>query len=423
MFDGLPALVARFGGGPAERCVSFAGHVDVVPAAGDWSSPPFSLSRHGDRVVGRGVCDMKAGVAASVGAIRALAASGLLEGCAVELVVTGDEEVGSARGMRSLLAAGLVRGKMAICGEPTSLDVYLGNRGVAWYEIVVQGRGGHAGQMHALQSPVPVAVDLCRAIGEMTFETVDERFDPPRPSIAVTRIDAGAATQAINVVPDAVTIGVDRRLLPAEAIDAATDELRGLVERTVRAPYRHEFRVLRRWPPCETPADHLISRAAVAAVQAVGRSGRFGMDLAANDSSFLVEAGIPALLLGPGRAGAGAHHGRDARPGGAVRRDRGLRRVGAGLRPPLTVSQDDQELPGEKSVEVDGNARQGNRHDCPAGEDRLVVTAIGLPAPGGQRPLVGMNAPDFEITARSILGKLGVYIVTTCGGGPDLNDQ
>jgi acetylornithine deacetylase/succinyl-diaminopimelate desuccinylase-like protein len=141
---------------------------------------------------------------------------------------------------------------------------------------------------------------LCQAIQQMSFATKDDRFDPPTPSIAVTRLDAGAALHAINVVPDTVTIGIDRRLLPAESIDAATAEVHAIVQRTVREPYRAEFLVPRRWPPCETPPDHLISRAAVAAVQAVGRSGRFGMDLAANDSSFLVEHGIPALLLGPG---------------------------------------------------------------------------------------------------------------------------
>ena len=300
--DGLPALVARFGSQCSSRCVTFAGHVDVVPADGAWPSSPFALTQRGGRVHGRGVCDMKGGVAAFVGAIRALAASGQLDECAIELVITGDEEVGSRRGMQALLAAHQVRGRMAVCGEPTSLDVYLGNRGVAWYEIVVRGKGGHAGQAHALSSPIPPAVDLCQAIAHMDMElsSVDERFDPPRPNVAVTRIDAGAATNAVNVVPDAVTLGVDRRLLPAEDIDVASEELRQLVERAVRAPYRHEFRVLRRWPPCETSPDHVVSRAAVAAARAVGRSGRFGMDLAANDSSFLVDHGIPALLLGPG---------------------------------------------------------------------------------------------------------------------------
>src|SRR5215218_1347583 len=297
---GLPNLVARFGSGPSDRRLTFAGHIDVVPAPGSWSSPPFAFTVEGNTARGRGVTDMKAGVAASVGAIRALDAAGLLVECSVELAITPDEEVGSRCGMRALLSAGQIAGRMAICGEPTGLAVYLGNRGIGRYLITVHGRGGHSGQTHALDNPVPPALAVCQAIGAMELRTRDERFDPPTPSITVTVIDAGAADRMLNTVPDRVVIGVDRRLLPDEAIDEEANRVRNLVAATIRPPFRFEFEVLERWPACATPPEALVSRAAVHAVRAVGRPDGFGMDLAGNDSSFLVEAGIPALLLGPG---------------------------------------------------------------------------------------------------------------------------
>ena len=295
---GLPALVMCFGALEARRRLSFVGHVDVVPAEGEWSSPPFTLTVAGDRAVGRGAVDMKGGVAAVVGAIRALAAAGLLERCDIELVITGDEEVGSARGVRALLATGEITGTAAICPEPTGLDVYLGNRGVAFCEITVTGRGGHAGLLESLDSPVPAALTLATALGNLTLAARDERFDPPTPSLAVTRVvaDAGAS----NVVPDTVSLGVDRRLLPGEDIDDAIATIRELAAETVRPPFAVDVRVAKRWPPCETPVDAPIARAAVAGVRATGRTGALGMDRPANDSSWLVEAGIPALLLGPG---------------------------------------------------------------------------------------------------------------------------
>lgn len=297
---GLPNLVARFGGGPPERRLTFAGHIDVVPAPGDWSSPPFAFTVDGESARGRGVTDMKAGVAASVGAVRALALAGLLDECSVELAITPDEEVGSRRGMRALIASGQIAGKMAICGEPTGLAVYLGNRGIGRYRITILGRGGHSGQTHVLDNPVPVALAVCQAIGALDLPTRDERFDPPVPSITVTVIDAGAADRMINIVPDRVDIGVDRRLLPDESIDAEAQRVHDLLAELVTPPFRFDFEVLERWPACATPPDALISRAAARAVRAVGRPDEFGMDLAGNDSSFLVEAGIPALLLGPG---------------------------------------------------------------------------------------------------------------------------
>ena len=298
--DGLPALLMRFGGGPVERTLTICGHIDVVPAPGDWATPPFALTHRGDHLLGRGVVDMKGGVAAAVAAIRALGHTGRLDSCRVELVITGDEEVGSARGVRALLAAGAFHGRMVVCPEPTALDVYLGNRGVVAFAIVVRGRGGHAGLIHALASPLAPALALAQAIEAMPLAVRDDRFSPPAPSLAITRIDAGAAVAETNVVPDEVTMVVDRRLLPAEDIDHVIAAMERLVADVVPDPFHAEARVVKRWPPCATSADHLVSRAGVAAVRASGRPGELGMDLAANDTSWFVESGIPAILLGPG---------------------------------------------------------------------------------------------------------------------------
>jgi acetylornithine deacetylase/succinyl-diaminopimelate desuccinylase-like protein len=298
--DGMPSLLMWFGDGPVERPLTICGHIDVVPAPGAWSTPPFALARDGDRLIGRGVVDMKGGVAAAVAAIHALARGGALDRCRVELVITGDEEVGSERGVRALLAAGAVQGRMVVCPEPTSLDVYLGNRGIVACEITIHGRGGHAGLIHALDSPVGPAIALCRALETMPLEARDERFSPPTPSLAITRIDAGAELAATNVVPDRVTVTIDRRLLPGEEIDKVIEAIHHLVGETIRTPFQADIAVLKRWPPCATSADHLVSRAAVAAVRTAGRFGAIGMDQAANDTSWFVAHGIPAILLGPG---------------------------------------------------------------------------------------------------------------------------
>jgi acetylornithine deacetylase/succinyl-diaminopimelate desuccinylase-like protein len=298
--DGLPALIARFGDGPVARRVALSGHVDVVPAEGAWASDPFTPVRRGTLLAGRGTCDMKGGVAAFAGALRALSAAGLLEGCAVELVLTADEEVGSRRGLIPLLEAGAVTATSAICGEPTGLDVYLGNRGLIWAAIAVTGRGGHAGQAHALANPIPVAGELIAALHALDLPVRDERFDPPAPSLTVTGVEAGLAAEAVNVIPDRVVLGVDRRLLPAESVDAAVRELRETVGRVVAAPWRHEIELLREWPPYAIEPHEPIAQACVAAAQAAGRSGVLGMDSAANDSSWLHQAGIPTVLLGPG---------------------------------------------------------------------------------------------------------------------------
>jgi acetylornithine deacetylase/succinyl-diaminopimelate desuccinylase-like protein len=296
--DGVPALVARVGDGDPARRITFSGHVDVVPAAGGWASPPFRLTARDGRLYGRGTCDMKAGVAATVEAVRVAAELDLLSGISVELALTGDEEVGSERGTRALLAGGWVTGRAAVCCEPTGLDVFLGNRGLVWMDVAVTGRGGHAGMAHTLANPIDAAVALIGALGAIPLTRRDARFDPPVPTLTVTRVDADGGGR--NVVPDGVEVGIDRRLLPGEDPETAIAEMTRAVRAAVRPPFAAEVVVARRWPPYAIDAERPVARAAAAAARASGREPTFGMDSAANDSSWLDAAGIDTVLLGPG---------------------------------------------------------------------------------------------------------------------------
>lgn len=297
--DGLSSLVMSFGSGPAERGIAFSGHIDVVPAEGAWSVSPFALTERDGCLYGRGTCDMKGGVAGFVAGLFALGDAELLDECSLQLVLTGDEEVGSRRGLIPVLDAGLVTARRAVCGEPTGLDVFLGNRGLIWATLTVDGRGGHAGQLIHLDDPVPPALALIEALRALPLEAVDPRFDPAHPSLAITRIDAGAALGALNVVPDSVTVGIDRRLLPGEDIDAAVEALAAAAA-VIGPPFRCSLNVQRRWPPYAIAADEDIAIRAREAVVYVGRPGNFGMDAAANDSSWLDQHGVRTVLVGPG---------------------------------------------------------------------------------------------------------------------------
>jgi acetylornithine deacetylase/succinyl-diaminopimelate desuccinylase-like protein len=296
--DGVPALVVRVGDGDPARRLTFSGHVDVVPAAGGWSSPPFRLTVRNGRLCGRGVCDMKAGVAAAVEAAHVLAELGLLSGVSIELALTGDEEVGSERGTRALLAGGWITGRAAVCCEPTGLAVFLGNRGLVWMDIAVTGRGGHAGMAHTLANPIDAVGPLIAALRAVPLDACDDRFEPPFPTLTLTRVEADGGGR--NVVPDRVEVGIDRRLLPGEDPEAAIAAIERAVAEAVRPPFAAATAVARRWPPYAIAADRPVAQAAAAAVRAAGRAPAFGMDSAANDSSWLDAAGTDTVLLGPG---------------------------------------------------------------------------------------------------------------------------
>jgi succinyl-diaminopimelate desuccinylase len=137
------------GGGPV---VHLNGHFDVVPAGDGWTwirSPAPSATA---RIYGRGVCDMKAGIAAAVFAMDAIARAGIELPGAVEISGTVDEESGGLpasriwRRGRRLAAA---RTDFVIIPEPLNVDrICIGHRGVYWFEVT--GARADRARQHAV---------------------------------------------------------------------------------------------------------------------------------------------------------------------------------------------------------------------------------------------------------------------------------
>jgi acetylornithine deacetylase len=99
------------------------GHIDVVPPGDDtlWTTDPWSAEVRGGRVLGRGACDMKAGLAAQVAAVEALAAAGVrLRGRVQLQSVVGEEDGGL--GTFATLRRGY-RGDLAVIAEPSSTQL------------------------------------------------------------------------------------------------------------------------------------------------------------------------------------------------------------------------------------------------------------------------------------------------------------
>jgi acetylornithine deacetylase/succinyl-diaminopimelate desuccinylase-like protein len=92
---GAPAVIAQKPGPEGAPAILLYAHHDVQPENdhADWDSPPFEPTERGDRLYGRGAADDKAGIAAHLAAIRALA-DDLRIG--VTVFVEGEEEIGSS---------------------------------------------------------------------------------------------------------------------------------------------------------------------------------------------------------------------------------------------------------------------------------------------------------------------------------------
>jgi acetylornithine deacetylase len=163
--DGAKAnLILRFGPERDDRSgLALSGHMDVVPAAEEeWESDPFVLRDDGERLYGRGTCDMKGFLAVALNVARE--ARGLK--APLVLVLTHDEEVGTV-GARRLVetwpaAASLPR--QAIVGEPTGLTVVRMHKGFTKLRVTLQGVSAHSGYPHlgrnAIEGMARVLVSL-----------------------------------------------------------------------------------------------------------------------------------------------------------------------------------------------------------------------------------------------------------------------
>lgn len=286
-------LLVRWPQGRADREILLEAHLDTVPAAG--MADPFRPRFENGRLYGRGACDTKGSLAAMMLVIRALLDSGISPGCTLTLLGAADEEYRTL-GMRHYLDSG-AKPSLAVVGEPTELEIATAQRGNMQFKITVHGRAGHASRpevgANAIYRMSEIVLQL-RELGETRYR---ERQHPlcGSPTLNVGCIEGG--TEAW-IIPDRCTVAVDRRWIPGESWHSAWEEIRDLVFSTgwdveVEEPV---WRVAE----METAENELVVRAMKHAQQKVLGSSRLAGAPFTTEASLLKEAGIPAVIFGPG---------------------------------------------------------------------------------------------------------------------------
>ncbi|MDT7950721.1 MAG: succinyl-diaminopimelate desuccinylase [Acetobacteraceae bacterium] len=210
-FGETPNLFARLGTGSPHFC--FAGHTDVVPpGSSGWTAEPFAGDIRDGRLIGRGACDMKGGIAAFVAATAAHAPA--LNG-SISLLITGDEEGPATDGTVRVLEWMQAHGQIpdfCLVGEPTNREalgdvIKIGRRGSLNAEIRVHGTQGHAAYPHQADNPVH---RLVRALAALTAAPLDAGSDWFEPStLQLTSVDVG--NPATNVIPAEATARLNIR--------------------------------------------------------------------------------------------------------------------------------------------------------------------------------------------------------------------
>ncbi len=214
-------------------------HTDVVPAVG-WTGPgadPFAGVVQGDRLYGRGSCDMKGSLVAMMAAAAEVSATE--QTAPLWIVCTADEEIGfngakhlvkHSRSYREIVQAQ----PLAIIGEPTRMSVVHAHKGIYGFQITSHGRAAHSSTsegINANEAMVPMLQTLLE-LGQRSrsdSQYLDSRFDPPDLSWNFGFSDGGTA---INITPEKSVAWVSLRPMPtidgADLVEAAAHRARSL---------------------------------------------------------------------------------------------------------------------------------------------------------------------------------------------------
>ncbi|HEY1342424.1 MAG TPA: M20/M25/M40 family metallo-hydrolase [Bryobacteraceae bacterium] len=315
-------VVAAEGEGPY---VALTAHLDTVIAPR--GKDDFSVEADG-RFRGPGVSDNGAGLAALLAVARVWKSCGNLPELGANLLLaanTGEEGEGNLLGMRHLLKQSPLAKKIEafVVVDGANTD-HITNRalGSRRFEISFSGPGGHSWSDYGVGNPLHA---LCRAVALFSETRLD---GAPKSAVNVGLIEGGSS---VNAIPQTARAKVDIRSESNEKMDELVEILSGAVDRArdVENQRATGGRVTGKLKEIGSrPAAALPDNAAILQyVRAVDAhlGIRSHLDCSSTDANIPLSMGIPAIAVGAGGVGGGAHTTQEwFRPEG---RDLGLKRI------------------------------------------------------------------------------------------------
>ncbi len=304
--DGTKANLFATIGPETEGGVVLSGHTDVVPVAGqDWVTDPFSVVEKDGRLFGRGTSDMKSFSAAALALVPQFLERPLKK--PIHLALSYDEEVGclGVRGLIADIKENLPRPAMVIIGEPTSMRIVNGHKGIAVYETSITGQAAHSSQPHRGGNAIFAAAMLIDFIRTMAEEkranaVPESGYEPPYTTFNVGVINGGTAQ---NIIAQDCKFFWEHRTLPGDDPAAILAGYESYTTETV-LPKLREFAPdaqittqLRSSVPALTPEDDGAAEQLVRLLTGLNASEVVSF---ATEGGLFQEIGISTVMCGPG---------------------------------------------------------------------------------------------------------------------------
>ena len=314
-------VIARHPSGRNGPCVHFNSHIDVVETGSGWKFDPFAATVANGRIYGRGTCDMKGGLAASIIAVEALLETMPdLPGC-IEISGTADEESGGYGGVAYLAELGLFSKPAVdhvIIPEPLNKNrVCLGHRGVWWAEIETFGRIAHGSMPFLGESAIRHMSAVLDVFERDLFPSLKTKHtDMPvvpdgakESTININSLhggqDEGHDGLPVPIVAESCRMVIDRRFLIEESLIEVKEEVHTMLEALsrTRTGFRYNVRDLFEVLPSMTDENAPVVRSVASAIeQVLGEPAQFVVSPGTYDQKHIDRIGRlkHCIAYGPG---------------------------------------------------------------------------------------------------------------------------
>lgn len=316
---GIVSLVACVRAKSPGRRLIFNGHLDTFPIGDNagWTAPPLSGELRDGRLYGRGVSDMKGGLACSILAAALLAEHRDAWSGEVVLTLAGDEENMGSLGTGYLLEhIPEGRGDANICGDVGSpMVVRFGEKGLLWIEVEATGVAAHGAHVHKGVNAIDrlrAALDRVMLLEQLPVsapDSVTQAIEAARPiSEAISGAGESETLRRVTVNIGTIAGGISPNLVPTGAIAKAdirlpiglsTDALEDRLNEALSPLQGVTWRALRRFEPNFTdPGHEIVTRVRDVAAEVLGTAPAVNMRVGGSDSRWYRMYNVPTVVYG-----------------------------------------------------------------------------------------------------------------------------
>ena len=273
--------------------LALVGHTDTVPYDPNWPEATNLTERDG-KLYGRGSCDTKGFIAATLTALETVDRPQIRK--PIALVFTADEEVGLI-GAKHFAQLHPINARYSIVGEPTSLKPIRAGKGYSLAEVVVKGREAHSAYPALGASAIFRAARLITRLEAIAGELKDDlhpAFDPPFTTLNIGLIRGGSAK---NVLAGECRFTLEWRPIPTQPSSHVANLVTAAIadEQRNDPDFECEFYVTRADFGFETPPDSPLISLLEQATGIESGTVAFGTEAAQ-----MMALGSESVVIGPG---------------------------------------------------------------------------------------------------------------------------